>query len=154
MAKTVVNYAEGVPPALLDRLAGAEKAFLSAAETVLSRFERATWPEEKTLRKLVSLDTMVRWNVLRFIRELLQEKLPFRKMRPEDIPEADRIRARGAVLARLRYTKCGKSGCRCAVEGPIHGPYWYAQWTDLTGKTRTRYVGKTWTAEKIKDVVG
>jgi len=36
--------------------------------------------------------------------------------------------------------RCGKKGCRCA-RGELHGPYWYAYWTE-GGKTRSEYVGK------------
>lgn len=36
--------------------------------------------------------------------------------------------------------RCGKKGCRCA-RGELHGPYWYAYWTE-GGKTRSQYVGK------------
>lgn len=33
--------------------------------------------------------------------------------------------------------RCGKKGYRCS----LHGPYWYAYWTE-GGKTRSEYVGK------------
>lgn len=36
--------------------------------------------------------------------------------------------------------RCGKKGCRCK-RGGLHGPYWYAYWTE-SGKTRSEYVGK------------
>lgn len=36
--------------------------------------------------------------------------------------------------------RCGKKGCRC-TRGELHGPYWYAYWTE-GGKTRSEYVGK------------
>lgn len=36
--------------------------------------------------------------------------------------------------------RCGKKGCKCA-EGQLHGPYWYAYWTE-GGRTRSQYVGK------------
>ena len=26
---------------------------------------------------------------------------------------------------RSEYRKCGKSNCRCAAGGQLHGPYWY-----------------------------
>ena len=41
---------------------------------------------------------------------------------------------------RLEGVRCGKKNCRCA-EGRLHGPYWYAYWTE-GGKTRSQYVGK------------
>lgn len=36
--------------------------------------------------------------------------------------------------------RCGKKGCRCA-EGQLHGPYWYAYWSE-GGRVRSQYVGK------------
>jgi len=36
--------------------------------------------------------------------------------------------------------RCGKKGCRCS-RGELHGPYWYAYWTE-GGKTKSEYVGK------------
>ena len=45
---------------------------------------------------------------------------------------------RGSLVP--RYTKCGKSGCRCAEEGhPGHGPYWSVI-HESDGKTRTRNI--------------
>lgn len=36
--------------------------------------------------------------------------------------------------------RCGKEGCKCN-EGKLHGPYWYAYWSEQ-GKTRSQYIGK------------
>lgn len=41
---------------------------------------------------------------------------------------------------RLEGVRCGKNGCKCA-EGQLHGPYWYAYWTE-GGRTRSQYIGK------------
>jgi len=41
---------------------------------------------------------------------------------------------------RLEGVRCGKKGCKCA-DGELHGPYWYAYWTE-GGRTRSQYVGK------------
>jgi hypothetical protein len=41
---------------------------------------------------------------------------------------------------RLEKVRCGKKNCRCS-RGELHGPYWYAYWTE-GGKTRSEYVGK------------
>ena len=40
----------------------------------------------------------------------------------------------------LRYTRCGREGCRCSAEPPRpHGPYW--SWTrKVANKTVTRYL--------------
>lgn len=40
----------------------------------------------------------------------------------------------------LKGVRCGKENCRCTV-GELHGPYWYAYWSE-GGKTRSQYVGK------------
>jgi hypothetical protein len=36
--------------------------------------------------------------------------------------------------------RCGKKNCHCA-EGRLHGPYWYAYWTE-GGRTKSQYVDK------------
>lgn len=41
---------------------------------------------------------------------------------------------------RSEMVRCGKKGCKCA-SGHLHGPYWYAYWTEK-GKTRSQYIGK------------
>lgn len=41
---------------------------------------------------------------------------------------------------RSEMIRCGKKNCPCA-EGRLHGPYWYAYWTE-GGKTKSQYVGK------------
>lgn len=46
----------------------------------------------------------------------------------------------GLKTYRLEHIRCGKAGCRCA-EGKLHGPYWYAYWSE-GGKTKSQYVGK------------
>jgi len=41
---------------------------------------------------------------------------------------------------RLELVRCGRKSCKCA-EGKLHGPYWYAYWSE-GGKTRSQYIGK------------
>lgn len=41
---------------------------------------------------------------------------------------------------RLEFVRCGKKSCKCA-EGKLHGPYWYAYWSE-GGKTMSQYIGK------------
>jgi hypothetical protein len=41
---------------------------------------------------------------------------------------------------RSEMVRCGKKSCKCA-RGELHGPYWYAYWTEK-GKTRSQYIGK------------
>jgi hypothetical protein len=40
----------------------------------------------------------------------------------------------------LERVRCGKENCKCA-NGQLHGPYWYAYWTE-GGRTKSQYVGK------------
>jgi len=46
------------------------------------------------------------------------------------------------VTYQRKYTHCNKATCGRCVEGPGHGPYWYAYWWE-NGRTRSRYLGKT-----------
>lgn len=41
---------------------------------------------------------------------------------------------------RLEFVRCGKASCKCA-EGKLHGPYWYAYWSEGS-RTKTQYIGK------------
>lgn len=61
---------------------------------------------------------------------------------------AERVGGRKAVAGhsaghktyQQEMVRCGKEGCRCA-KGELHGPYWYAYWSE-GGKTRSEYIGK------------
>ncbi len=44
------------------------------------------------------------------------------------------------VTYRQQYTRCGKERCRKCREGPGHGPYWYAYWSE-NGRTISKYIG-------------
>ncbi|MGB8507709.1 MAG: DUF6788 family protein [Pyrinomonadaceae bacterium] len=46
----------------------------------------------------------------------------------------------GHKTYRSEMVRCGKESCKCA-DGKLHGPYWYAYWTE-GGKTKSQYVGK------------
>lgn len=54
--------------------------------------------------------------------------------------EVLQLRRTAHLTYRLERVRCGKESCKC-VEGNLHGPYWYAYWSE-GGKTRSRYVGK------------
>ncbi len=41
---------------------------------------------------------------------------------------------------RSEMVRCGKQNCHYS-EGKLHGPYWYAYWSE-GGRTRSEYVGK------------
>lgn len=49
---------------------------------------------------------------------------------------------------RLQSVRCGKKGCKCN-EGKLHGPYWYAYWSEGV-KTRSQYVGKKLPERSVK----
>jgi len=49
---------------------------------------------------------------------------------------------------RLQSVRCGKKGCKCN-EGKLHGPYWYAYWSEGV-KTRSQYVGKKLPEQIVK----
>jgi hypothetical protein len=42
---------------------------------------------------------------------------------------------------RLQRVRCGNKKCRCANGGSLHGPYWYAYWTE-EGRLKSQYIGK------------
>lgn len=44
---------------------------------------------------------------------------------------------------RQELRRCGNSKCRRCVNGPGHGPYWYAYYRDERGKLHSRYLGKS-----------
>ncbi|HEV2581993.1 MAG TPA: DUF6788 family protein, partial [Ktedonobacteraceae bacterium] len=44
------------------------------------------------------------------------------------------------VTYRQQYTRCGKQRCRKCKEGPGHGPYWYAFYSEK-GRTVSKYIG-------------
>ena len=47
----------------------------------------------------------------------------------------------GRVTYQAERVKCGKANCRCATEGELHGPYWYA-YRKQGQKLKSWYVGK------------
>lgn len=51
---------------------------------------------------------------------------------------------------RLEKVRCGKKNCRCS-RGELHGPYWYAYWTE-GGKTRSQYVGKALPSKRKRTI--
>ncbi len=60
-----------------------------------------------------------------------------------DVPKAKRA---GQKTYRLQRVRCGSKKCRCA-SGELHGPYWYAYWSE-GGRTRSQYIGKKLPAKK------
>lgn len=60
--------------------------------------------------------------------------------RVNEAPGAEGRQHRSHKTFRQEMIRCGKKGCRC-TEGKLHGPYWYAYWSE-GGKTKSQYVGK------------
>lgn len=60
-----------------------------------------------------------------------------------DVPKAKQA---GQKTYRLERVRCGSKKCRCA-SGELHGPYWYAYWSE-GGRTRSQYLGKKLPAKK------
>ncbi|MDQ1313268.1 MAG: hypothetical protein QG605_1807 [Euryarchaeota archaeon] len=67
----------------------------------------------------------------------------------EDLPadrEVLKTHTFGSITYRLEKVSCGK---KC--KGCPHGPYWYGYWRE-GGKTRSKYIGKNFDAQKVKRV--
>jgi hypothetical protein len=47
----------------------------------------------------------------------------------------------GRITYQCERIKCGKPNCRCAVEGSLHGPYWYG-YRKEKGRLKSWYIGK------------
>jgi hypothetical protein len=68
-----------------------------------------------------------------------REHLP----RGSKVPDKKQV---GQKTYRLERVRCGSKKCRCA-SGELHGPYWYAYWSE-GGRTRSQYIGKKLPARK------
>jgi hypothetical protein len=60
--------------------------------------------------------------------------------------DAPEMKQPGRKTYRLERVRCGSKKCRCA-SGELHGPYWYAYWSE-GGRTKSQYVGKKLPAKK------
>ena len=65
---------------------------------------------------------------------------------PPDGRSAPEKKRAGQMTYRLERVRCGSKKCRCA-SGELHGPYWYAYWSE-GGRTRSQYIGKKLPAKK------
>ena len=84
-------------------------------------------------RELVNLDVWLRT----LLRTRESERRERRRIKQGEILAAHRTTHK---TYRLEGVRCGKQGCKCS-EGELHGPYWYAYWTE-GGRTKSQYVGK------------
>ena len=154
MAKSNPEAAEVLPPRLLDRLRRQETAFLERLDRFLATEDQGellpvTSAQHKLAWDAYELGEEKRGAVRSYIELLLQLPLPFAEApAPEELPPAERIKPRGQIVFRLRVVLCGKDCSGCP-----HGPYWYAQWRDQTGKLRSRYIGKELRMKAVEDLV-
>ncbi|MEM9149149.1 MAG: DUF6788 family protein [Cyanobacteria bacterium P01_F01_bin.3] len=79
------------------------------------------------------------------MREWLDEQIAQGQKPPEVKPKKGRevveTKQEGRVTYQAELVKCGKENCRCATEGQLHGPYWYA-YRRQGQKLKSWYVGK------------
>lgn len=96
---------------------------------------------KKSVRRLnlKQLDRLDTW-----LHELIEA---LKKRAGEDDIEMG-VRPKSRETYRLERVRCGKEKCKCA-SGELHGPYWYAYWSE-GGRTRSQYVGKKLRAKKKK----
>lgn len=125
-----------------------------AAKTVsrVGKFVEAVPP--RTLASLNRLSARTLKRLRSWIDALIEEKLRQQREKGIEGQQFFPTMLSGKVSMRLRYVKCGKDTCWCASAGKGHGPYWYAEWRTMDGKKHSRYVGKEWSTEKVKDLVG
>ena len=76
----------------------------------------------------------------------LAEQVAADEVPPEVEPKKDRevveTKKEGRITYQLERVKCGKANCRCAKDGQLHGPYWYA-YQKQGQKLKSWYIGKT-----------
>gem|GEM_PF-378550 len=88
---------------------------------------------------------------LQEIKDLVERLISERQIPPEeeDLPsdrEVLKTHTFGSITYRLEKVSCGKN-----CKGCPHGPYWYGYWRE-GGKTRSKYIGKNFDAQKVKRV--
>ena len=79
------------------------------------------------------------------LRMWLDEQIAEDEKPPEVEPKKDRevveTKEEGRITYQSELVKCGKDNCRCATDGQLHGPYWYA-YRKQGQKLKSWYVGK------------
>ncbi|MET0624897.1 MAG: DUF6788 family protein [Pyrinomonadaceae bacterium] len=93
--------------------------------TKLSEIKRAA--EALTPKQMIRLDAWLH----ELISAMRSKKLGGKRKEHKKAPKK---------TYQLESVRCGKKNCRC-VEGELHGPYWYAYWTE-SGKSKSQYIGK------------
>jgi hypothetical protein len=97
---------------------------------------------KRTLRLLTpeQLERLDAW-----LHELINREPTGRERAKERHEESGKTRTMTKTY-RLERVRCGSKKCRCA-SGELHGPYWYAYWSE-GGRTRSQYIGKKLPAQK------
>ena len=76
----------------------------------------------------------------------LEEQIAGDEKPPEIEPKKGReiveTKKEGRITYQSELVKCGKANCRCATDGQLHGPYWYA-YQKQGQKLKSWYVGKS-----------
>ena len=79
------------------------------------------------------------------LRAWLDEQIAEDEKPPKVEPKQDReiveTKKAGRITYQSELVKCGKSNCRCATDGQLHGPYWYG-YQKQGQKLRSWYIGK------------
>lgn len=79
------------------------------------------------------------------LRAWLDEQIEKDKKPPKVKPKKDRevieTEQAGLITYQSEMVKCGKENCRCATDGELHGPYWYA-YRKQGQKLKSWYIGK------------
>ena len=81
----------------------------------------------------------------RVLRTWLDEQIAEDEKPPEVEIKKDRevveTKKEGRITYQSELIKCGKANCRCATDGQLHGPYWYA-YRKQGQKLKSWYIGK------------
>lgn len=81
-----------------------------------------------------------------WLRALIERADQDRREQLANERDAPKEKRAGQRTYRLQSVRRGKEKCKCAA-GELHGPYWYAYWTE-GGRTRSQYIGKKLPARK------
>lgn len=81
-----------------------------------------------------------------WLHELIDRTSPDREKKAKDRREESGKPQTVTKTYRLEHVRCGSNKCRCA-SGELHGPYWYAYWSE-GGRTRSQYIGKKLPTQK------
>ena len=81
-----------------------------------------------------------------WLHALIERADRYKREQPTNAHDVRKEKRAGQRTYRLERVRCGSKKCKC-VSGELHGPYWYAYWSE-GGRTRSQYVGKKLSAKK------